>query len=280
MTKVIHFIHIIVLGLVFIAAGYWLTDYLLGTLEGPISPGSISSTGIDFEDILSQTDVQIKRRLGEWEFSEPKLEGHFHHIGRWYQRDSWNFCIECHGPTPHARSTLMRAFLNMHSLFVSCQVCHVRRNEDAAPTRFGWVELTDGQLSPNPRMEGIWGEYGVKIIQLAGSDSDPVPLDLDEERNFSFEFIKRSSQLDERQRVIGNKLIHKRCTDEPVQCTLCHTTANAFLPFDELGYSEERIDFLVKPEVVDLVQRYETFFIPSLLEPEEIDSVSESSEQQ
>ena len=39
-----------------------------------------------------------------------------------------------------------RAVLNMHNLFISCQVCHVREQEEIAPTRFGWIDITNGQL--------------------------------------------------------------------------------------------------------------------------------------
>lgn len=275
MKKIGHLIYVIVLGVALVAAGSWLTVYLAGALEEPLSLGPRSPQSMDFEDILSQTDLQVRRHLGEWEFSEPKLEGHFHHIGRWYQRDEWNFCIECHGPTPHSRSAQIRAFLNMHSLFVSCEVCHVRSEENERPTRFGWIGLTDGRLSPNPEMEeGIWGEYGVKIIQLIEQAGRLEPLVMTEEREFAAEFNRQSYRLDERQKVIGNKFIHRTCIEEPLQCTRCHTAEDPFLPFSELGYSKERADFLVDPEVVDLVQRYETFIIPSLLQPAETETAT------
>jgi hypothetical protein len=115
--------------------------------------------------------------------------------------------------------------------------------------------------------DGIWGEYGVKIIQLTGGADGLEPLVMREERAFAAEFARESYRLDERQKVIGNKFIHRRCTEEPLQCSRCHTAERPFLPFEELGYSRDRADFLVDPEVVDLVQRYETFILPSLLQP-------------
>jgi hypothetical protein len=152
--------------------------------------------------------------------------------------------------------------------------------EDKPPNRFGWITLTDGRLNPNPRIEeGVWGEYGAKIIQLVGSESDSEPLVMQEERGFSAEFQRRSSGLDETQKVVANKFIHRRCTQEHVQCTHCHIGEGALLPFRELGYSQERTDFLIKPEVVDLVQRYETFLMPSLLDPEPAESDSQTIEQ-
>jgi hypothetical protein len=253
------------------AAGGWLTVYLVGTLgdslarrTAPPDPARM------FNSLVALTEKKVVRYLGEWEFLEPKLPGHFHHIGRWYDSDTSSFCIECHGPIPHARNPRERAFLNMHNLFISCQVCHVREQENVSLARFGWIDIMTGRLRPNPEMTtDAWGEYGAKIVPLKGSSGDPVPVELPEEKAFAAQFRQRRDGLSDSQKVIGNKFIHRRCTDKPVQCSSCHTTKAAFLPYTALGYSPERAAFLVSAEVVDLVQRYETFHMPKLLDPPE-----------
>jgi hypothetical protein len=249
----------------------WLTAFLVGTLRNPLATKNAKTPNLDvFDSVVALTEERVVRYLGEWEFNEPKLPGHFHHIGRWYQPDKWNFCVECHGPTPHSKTPQQRAFLNMHNLFISCQVCHVQEHEGAAPSRFGWIDITDGQLSSNPEMaEGVWGEYGAKIIQLKGTEENPQPVTLDEEEAFAETFRKRVDSLDDRQKVIGNKFIHRRCVNTPVRCSDCHKSEKAFLPYTDLGYSSERSAFLVSSEVVDLVGRYETFYMPNLLKADE-----------
>lgn len=255
---------------VLIGAATWLTVYLTGTLGDPLAgKGGRPLDAKAFDSILALTDKKVVRYLGEWEFLEPKLPGHFHHIGRWYQSDKWNFCIECHGPIPHARSVKERAFLNMHNLFISCQVCHVQESSGVAPTRFGWVDMTTGKLCPNPEMlKGVWGEYGAKIVPVTGPVENPQLVNLDEEQEFAREFRKRMNSISDLDRVIGNKRIHKRCVEEPVRCSSCHDAQKPFLPYTALGYSQERADFLVSTEVVDLVKRYETFHMPNLLNPQ------------
>jgi len=250
------------------AAG-WLTLYLAGTVGDPLAGKKAQAADLRvFDSVVALTEKKVARYLGDWEFQEPKLPGHFHHIGRWYQSDKQNFCIECHGPIPHSRNTRERAFLNMHNLFISCQVCHVREQETVAPTRFGWIDLASGQLCANPEMDkGAWGEYGAKIIPLTGPSDDPQPVRLEEEKAFAAEFRQRMNSLSESQRVIGNKFIHRRCVEKPVQCSTCHDAQSRFLPYIALGFSTERAAFLVSAEVVDLVQRYETFHMPKLLNP-------------
>jgi hypothetical protein len=263
------FVYVVVWSVLLAGAAVWLTGYLVGTVGDPLAGKKAQAADFQgFDSIVALTEEKVARYLGDWEFQEPKLPGHFHHISRWYQADKQNFCVDCHGPIPHSRNTRERAFLNMHNLFISCQVCHVREQETVALTRFGWIDLATGQLCANPDMDkGAWGEYGAKIIPLAGTPDDSRPLQLEEEKEFAAQFRQRMNGLSESQRVIGNKFIHRRCVEKPVQCSTCHDAQSAFLPYTALGYSAERAAFLVSAEVVDLVQRYETFHMPKLLNP-------------
>ncbi len=265
------FVYVGMWSVLLVAAGAWLTVYLVGTLGDPLAGKGIEAANAKvFDSVLALTNKKVVRYLGEWEFLEPKLPGHFHHIGRWYQSDKWNFCIECHGPIPHSRSLKERAFLNMHNLFISCQVCHVQESEGVAPHRFGWVDMATGRLGPNPEMvKGVWGEYGAKIVPLTGPQENPQPLSLKEEQEFSTEFRRRMNSLNDSQKVIGNKFIHRKCVENPVRCSVCHDANSMFFPYTALGYSQERAAFLVSTEVVDLIKRYETFLLPNLLKPQQ-----------
>ena len=268
LSKCILWVYVMLWVVALVAAGAWLTSYLMGTLGDPFASKEAQAANADmFDDMVSLTEKKVVRHLGEWEFNEPKIPGHFHHIGRWYQSDEWNFCIKCHGPTPHSRSAQVRAFLNMHNLFISCQVCHVRQQADVIPTRFGWMDMDNGEACASPDMvNDASGEYGAKISLMKGPESDPRPMRLEEEEAFAVKYIKRMDQLDDRQKVVGNKNIHKLCVDKPTTCTDCHDSRKAFLPYTSLGYSAERSAFLMSTEVADLATSYEAFHIPSLLD--------------
>ncbi len=117
-------------GVLLAIAAVWLTKFLVGTLGDPLAGRDTQVAQMEiFDSVVALTEKKIVRYLGEWELLEPRLPGHFHHIGRWYEADKYNFCIKCHGQTPHSNSPQVRAFLNMHNLFISCQVCHVREKE-------------------------------------------------------------------------------------------------------------------------------------------------------
>ena len=248
---------------ILVVACIWLTMFLIGTLGDQQE----QAPDLDvFDSVVALTEKKVVRYLGEWEFLEPKLPGHFHHVGRWYQSDELNFCVKCHGPTPHSRAPQQRAFLNMHNLFISCQVCHVQEQEGVAPTRFGWIDIKNGDLCANPSMaEGVWGEYGAKIVPLKDAGENLQPATLDEEKAIAAKYRKQMGDLNERQKVTVRKRIHRRCIEAPVRCGDCHNSEKAFLPYTALGYSSERSEFLISSEVADLVARYETFYIPNLL---------------
>ena len=111
----------------------WLTTFLVGTLHDPFAKREAQTPDLDvFASVVAPTEEKVVRYLGEWEFHEPKIPGHFHHIGRWYQSDQWNFCVKCHGPTPHYKSPQQRAFLNMHNLFFMPGLPCARARGDSA----------------------------------------------------------------------------------------------------------------------------------------------------
>lgn len=68
---------------------------------------------------------------------------HFHAIPTWYEPDAGNSCTSsgCHSALPHGERKEVRAFLNMHTTFVDCQVCH--REGDLAGSELGWLTLAD-----------------------------------------------------------------------------------------------------------------------------------------
>jgi hypothetical protein len=253
------------------AAGGWLTWYLVGTLGDPLDGKAARALDVKaFDSVVALTEKKVVRYLGEWTFPEPKLPGHFHHIGRWYQADTQNSCIQCHSQTPHSKSPQARAFLNMHNLFISCQTCHVRENEQTVPTRFGWVDIATGQLRDSPDLANLpWGEYGAKITPLTGSRESPQPVLADEEEASAGEFVKQREKLGDQQRIVALRVIHRRCTETPVRCSDCHSANKALLPYAALGFPPERTTFLMSAEVADLVARYEVFHMPTLLKADE-----------
>lgn len=77
---------------------------------------------------------------------------HFHQIPNWFQPDPGNTCATsgCHAPLPHGQRIEVRAFLNMHSTFVDCVVCHV--SPQNRPDDLKWLSLEDRQPQRTPAL--------------------------------------------------------------------------------------------------------------------------------
>ena len=115
-------------------------------------------------------DVALRIDMSDLEGAERQSRhergplAHFHVIPAWYSEDVANGCTAsgCHQVLPHGERKEDRAFLNMHTTFVDCQVCHL----EVAPTpgELGWVTLEDRS-----------GREAPAVLQLAALLEPAVP---------------------------------------------------------------------------------------------------------
>jgi cytochrome b subunit of formate dehydrogenase len=94
------------------------------------------------------------------EEAETQMRGplaHFHKIPDWYIPDQTNSCTVsgCHAGLPHADRIETRAFLNMHTTFVDCQVCHVQAEQ--VDRQITWVDLEDRDVRDAPAVLRLGG---------------------------------------------------------------------------------------------------------------------------
>ena len=62
-------------------------------------------------------------------------------------------------------------------------------------------------------------------------------------------------------------IIHRKVSKDTVQCKQCHRQENGYLPFAELGYPPTRLRELTNVAVVNIILKYNKFYIPTVLEP-------------
>ncbi len=267
MAGFLKYLYIITTIFFLIAAGVAMSMLLIGV----VSKSSHYSLDSIVRDKFNLPPSQSKQHEQAKAVSDTvqNLGNEFHKTNKKVEKDSWSFCVDCHGTYDHAKKKEARSFLNMHSQFISCEVCHVSMQSPDDPSSqmgFGWVDLKEGKLVPNPDLiESSWGDYGAKIAQVAGDKSNPAPFVLEDEKNFYLQLKSSSTKPDPSQEEENNKVLHQNMLKEALSCTKCHNSKNNFFPYVELGYSEQRKSFLVTSEVVDLINNLEKFFIPSLM---------------
>ncbi len=220
-----------------------------------------------FEKVILQSEERVKHYLGYKILEETRIEGHFHHIGFDIGPDKRSYCIECHGDIPHDAVKELRAFLNMHAFFISCQTCHVKLEDVNKTGIFKWYDRMTGDIVASPVSKNRPGTYRAKLIPFEKVDGKLQRIDSDEKIKFVREFRENEKTLTEVQKSKSKKYIHNIVSKQPYLCEDCHQKENPLLPLAAIGYPKERIDSITSTEVVGMIKNYTKFYMPKMLQP-------------
>ncbi len=222
-----------------------------------------------FEQVILESEKRVKHYLGYRVLEEQHIEGHFHHIGFDIGPDRRSYCSTCHGDMPHDSVKDIRAFLNMHSFFIACQVCHVKFEDGHKAEAYNWYDRKTGEFVDSPVMGAEPGTYGAKIIPMVLENGVLNRMDSQEQIDFATEFREKEKELSEGQKSRAKKLIHQVIGKHPYMCADCHQKEKPLLPLAQLGYPKERIDSITSTEVVGMIKNYTQFYMPKMLHPGE-----------
>lgn len=155
--------------------GAWSANYLYDQTMGELP-------GVEVEKLPLRLDEPTLVAMAEGQATGGTLSGsasdryqrgplaHYHQIPTWYRPDAGNTCAGsgCHESLPHGERKEDRAWLNMHSTFVDCQVCHLETQPDKAELR--WVSLAQGRAE----------RQAPAVMRLADALKVPLAEDLAE----------------------------------------------------------------------------------------------------
>jgi hypothetical protein len=232
-------------------------------LNVPKDPKSVNA----LKKTLYTGDERVKYYLGYRVMDTIRIEGHFHHIDFDIKPDKRSYCIKCHGDMPHKKVKEVRSFWNMHAFFMACETCHTRFDDPKSPPVYKWYDRETGQIVPSPVAGARPGAYNSKIVPFEMENGSLVRVDSDQRIAFADEYIKVSSTLTELQKTKGLNMIHSVDTKKPYVCADCHQKDKPVLSLKELGYPPERIASIESNEVVGMIDKYKTFFMPDFLKP-------------
>ena len=227
------------------------------------------------QKVMSEQKSTATTDLGYTVVKEKYVKGHFHHVGMTMEKDETSVCARCHGSVPHSKAKPIRAFLNMHAFFIGCETCHIKAKPDQAPWSFRWYDKITGKiLTSNPKglvetEKEMHGNYGAKIGPgTLASDGSFNFLNGERERAFVIDYLKNKDALNSTDQSKMKKVIHRLVDEKPLLCDNCHTSSQKpYIPFDELGYPQRRIQQITSTEVVGMLQKYRDFYFPRFVMP-------------
>lgn len=187
-----------------------------------------------------------------------------------------NVCFSCHGDYPHSKEPMIRTLMNMHTQFAGCMTCHVDpRKVKESTLSFEWLNYSGIEVKGKPfgtsanEKTGYLAEtddYYSKIVVYAELDNDKKLLEITEDAPEAKEFIAIRDKLTDKDRESIKKGFHKIVMPKGRFCSRCHTEENkSYLPFRKLGFSDRRISDVTNLNIIGLVEKYKTFYMPNLL---------------
>ena len=191
---------------------------------------------------------------------------HFHNLDEAVLAgaDSPSLCLKCHGNYPHSKAPDVRAFLNAHAYFTTCEVCHIRP-EEGDQIAYQWLDNKTGLELVS--LKGTPGNYGGMIVSTKIEKGVGYRLDESVDKAFVEQYLELRSTFNADQQAEAKVRIHKGISSKPIFCNECHDK-NGILNFTKLRYSPVVVNRLESGEVVTMITKYKKFYLPTMFDPE------------
>ncbi len=192
--------------------------------------------------------------------------GHFHVSDQpiFTNEETAPMCLRCHGNFCHNKSAEFRSYYNMHTFFLACETCHLRKAPGDA-IMFQWFDDQTGAVVKE--LKGKEGNYGAKIVPVKEGAVGAERLDKFPEETLALDFLKNKDTYTAEQKEKIKQQLMKHISKQPIICEECHCK-NGYLNYISLGYSSARSSDLSRIEIVRMIQEYKAFRFPIMLESE------------
>ncbi len=218
---------------------------------------------------------QLIKKLKEKRVTEKNRHFHNEPVVELVNLGKKPVCFYCHGDFPHSKEPMVRTLLNMHTQFVGCTTCHSDADKiDEKSMTFTWLNYSGIEVTGPPFGTDVdkdtgrlieTDDYYSKIVPYGEIDGENVLLEITEDEQDAKEFLSIRDQLSDEDREAIKKQFHKYVQPKGRFCTRCHTKeSKSFLPFRELGFSDQRVSDVTNLNIVGIVQKYKKFYIPNL----------------
>ncbi|MBI5409811.1 MAG: hypothetical protein HZA14_10640 [Nitrospirae bacterium] len=217
--------------------------------------------------------------------------------------DDKTSCRVCHPLYPHSRNKKVRAFLNMHTGYTLCEVCHLKK-ENLKNLTYEWKEPEHFEFTGEPygthhkreaaeekeesEDEGVISkmlkifsakeesaegtkktEYLISRIAVFSSEKGEKKVLMntgDNER--AREFLAKEKNMNPQDRDNELKFFHRDIARKEISvaCNECHSP-NGIIDFKKIGFNDKKVKDLQYLNIKSLITKYETFILPNLFGP-------------
>lgn len=185
-------------------------------------------------------------------------------------------CSACHATYPHSRNNLVRAFLNMHTGFMLCEVCHIDRKQ-FQKLDYAWYQPQHAEFKGKPFGSYFRSRIG-KTIDPTGSITRIAVFDLSagsnqllhhtHDRQKAEAFKQHADSPDRRAAKEQLEYFHRNIQKKSIAlaCEECHAV-DSILDFKKLGFNQVKTNRITLLNLKGLVTKYENFYLPKMFDP-------------
>ena len=185
-------------------------------------------------------------------------------------------CRTCHPIYPHSENQLVRAFLNMHTGFVFCEVCHLKRGKFNRLV-YDWKDTENADFhgepfgtyfNPHTNKAHKADEHFISRIAVFSQEDDKKKALINvEDAAAAREFMANKKNMQPAIKKERLTYFHRDVEREKiaVACNECHST-DSILDFKKLGFDEKKTQHLIYINIKGLVTKYKVFYFPTLFE--------------
>ncbi|MBI4850028.1 MAG: hypothetical protein HY808_15880 [Nitrospirae bacterium] len=214
--------------------------------------------------------------------------------------DDQSSCRVCHPLYPHSQNNKVRAFVNMHTGYTLCEVCHLKK-EGLKNLTYDWKEPDPFEFTGEPygthkkleitgperanedeslisKMLKIFSpdekkpaaikktHYLISRIAVFSSASGEKKLLMNTADNEKAkEFLAKEKNLSAGDREKELKFFHRDIARKEISvaCNDCHSP-DGIMDFNKIGFNEKKTKDLQYLNIKSLITKYETFYLPNL----------------
>jgi len=181
-------------------------------------------------------------------------------------------CFICHSDLPHSKNKRIRSLMNLHTQFLVCETCHVKEKPGTTIV-YKWYN----PMNPNPPGPFYGTSYDPETGSLSlGKDliskiapyykkGDEIwPAIEIQDAPMARDFMRVRDRLTPEQRGGITNKFHEDIKAKGHECKACHSE-NGIFDFKQLGFNEHRAENLKKLIVVQMIEKYESWYLPELV---------------
>jgi len=181
-------------------------------------------------------------------------------------------CFICHSDLPHSENKRIRSLMNLHTQFLACETCHIKEKPETTIV-YKWYN----PLNSNPPGPFYGTSYDPETGSLSlGKDliSKIAPYYKKDDKVWSAievqdapmakDFMRVRDRLTPEQRGGITNKFHEDIKAKGHECNQCHSE-NGILDFKQLGFNEHRAENLKKLIVVEMIEKYKSWYLPELV---------------